>query len=59
MSENVNSGHYVYRVDAVDLDAQPRLQYSLDPFNSEARNEEGSIVKVRLSFSLTHVTQST
>ncbi|XP_050735758.1 cadherin-23-like isoform X6 [Eriocheir sinensis] len=45
VSENVNSGHYVHRVEAVDLDAEPRLKYSLDPFNSEARNEEGSIVK--------------
>ncbi|MPC29093.1 Cadherin-23 [Portunus trituberculatus] len=43
--ENVNSGFYVHRVEAVDLDAQPRLRYSLDPQNSEARNEEGAIVK--------------
>lgn len=43
--ENVHSGFYVHRVEAVDLDAQPRLQYSLDPQNSEARNEEGTIVK--------------
>lgn len=49
MYENVNSGFYVHRVEAVDLDAQPRLQYSLDPHSSEARNEEGSIVKVRLA----------
>lgn len=47
--ENVNSGFYVHRVEAVDLDSQPRLKYSLDPLNSEARNEEGSIVKVRQS----------
>lgn len=43
--ENVNSGFYVHRLEAVDLDAHPRLQYSLDPYNSEARNEEGAIVK--------------
>ncbi|XP_071547485.1 cadherin-23 isoform X3 [Panulirus ornatus] len=43
--ENEDIGFYVHQVEAVDLDARPRLRYSLDADNSEARNEEGAIVK--------------
>ncbi|XP_063590983.1 cadherin-23-like [Penaeus indicus] len=43
--ENEESGFYVHRVEAVDLDARPKLRYSIDALNSEARNEEGVIVK--------------
>lgn len=45
--ENEESGFYVHRVEAVDLDARPKLRYSIDALNSEARNEEGVIVKVK------------
>lgn len=38
-------GQPVYRVVATDLDAKPVLRYRIDPDNSEARNEEGTIVK--------------
>ncbi|KAK3865196.1 hypothetical protein Pcinc_029183 [Petrolisthes cinctipes] len=43
--ENENSGLFVHRVEAEDLDARPRLRYYIDPFTSSARNEEGAIVK--------------
>ncbi|XP_076057455.1 cadherin 88C isoform X2 [Oratosquilla oratoria] len=43
--ENVNVGHYVAKVEAQDLDARPILRFSLDPAHSEARNEDGAIVK--------------
>ncbi|XP_064108915.1 cadherin-23-like isoform X3 [Macrobrachium nipponense] len=43
--ENEAVGHYVHRVEAVDLDAHPRLRYSIDIESSEARNELGAIVK--------------
>ncbi|XP_069185641.1 cadherin-23 isoform X4 [Procambarus clarkii] len=43
--ENEDIGSYVHRVEAVDLDARPRLRYSIDAESSEARNEEGAIVK--------------
>lgn len=48
MFENEDIGFYVHQVEAVDLDARPRLRYSLDADNSEARNEEGAIVKVKI-----------
>ena len=38
-------GHPVYRVVATDLDAKPVLRYRIDPDNTEARSEEGTIVK--------------
>lgn len=43
--ENTPVGTYVYRLIANDLDAKPMLRYHLDPSTSEARSEEGSIVK--------------
>ncbi|KAK4293967.1 hypothetical protein Pmani_033375 [Petrolisthes manimaculis] len=43
--ENENTGFFVHRVEAEDLDARPRLRYYIDPFTSSARNEEGAIVK--------------
>lgn len=42
----------MHRVEAVDLDARPKLRYSIDALNSEARNEEGVIVKVTWKFFL-------
>ncbi|KAK7024511.1 Cadherin-23 [Halocaridina rubra] len=45
VAENEIIGFYVHRVEAVDLDARPRLRYSIDIENSEARNELGAIVK--------------
>lgn len=50
MYENEYIGDYVHRVEAVDFDARPQLRYSIDADNSEARNEEGAIVKVCRSF---------
>lgn len=38
-------GQPVYKVVATDLDAKPVLRFRIDPDNSEARNEEGTIVK--------------
>lgn len=43
--ENVNVGEYVYRVIANDQDMLPILRYRIDANNSEARNEEGTILK--------------
>ncbi|CAL4059672.1 unnamed protein product [Meganyctiphanes norvegica] len=43
--ENVDPGHFVTRVQALDPDGQPVLRYSIDAEHSEARNEEGAIVK--------------
>lgn len=45
VTENTPVGTYVYRLIANDLDAKPMLRYHLDPNTSEARSEEGSIVK--------------
>lgn len=43
--ENTNVGEYVYRVVATDPDDKPILRYRIDPENSEARNEDGTILK--------------
>ncbi|KAJ1522204.1 hypothetical protein ONE63_002512 [Megalurothrips usitatus] len=43
--ENTPVGQPVYKVVATDLDAKPVLRYRIDPDNSEARTEEGTIVK--------------
>ncbi|XP_063244010.1 cadherin-23 [Bacillus rossius redtenbacheri] len=44
--ENTQVGQHVHRVRAVDPDARPVLKYRLDAGSSEARSEEGTIVKV-------------
>nr|CAD7428205.1 unnamed protein product [Timema monikensis] len=38
-------GKYVHNIRAVDPDEKPLLRYRISPENSEARNEEGTIVK--------------
>lgn len=45
IKENINVGEYVYRVIANDQDTLPILRYRIDANNSEARNEEGTILK--------------
>nr|CAD7259201.1 unnamed protein product [Timema shepardi] len=43
--ENTQVGKYVHNIRAVDPDEKPLLRYRISPENSEARNEEGTIVK--------------
>nr|CAD7572447.1 unnamed protein product [Timema californicum] len=43
--ENTQVGKYVHNIRAVDPDEKPLLRYHISPENSEARNEEGTIVK--------------
>nr|CAD7402106.1 unnamed protein product [Timema poppensis] len=43
--ENTQVGKYVHNIRAVDPDEKPLLRYRISPESSEARNEEGTIVK--------------
>ncbi|XP_034949613.1 uncharacterized protein [Chelonus insularis] len=45
--ENTQVGAYVHRVVANDPDIAPVLRYRIDPNSSEARNEEGTLIKVQ------------
>lgn len=45
IKENVNVGEYVYRLVAKDQDALPILRYRIDWNHTEARNEEGTIIR--------------
>lgn len=40
-------GAYVHRVVANDPDIAPILRYRIDPNSSEARNEEGTLIRVQ------------
>lgn len=44
--ENTVVGTVIHKVIAHDSDANPMLRYSLDPSVSEARSEEGIIIKL-------------
>ncbi|XP_062536316.1 cadherin-23 isoform X2 [Armigeres subalbatus] len=44
--ENTPVGTYAYRLIANDLDREPILRYYMDSNTSEARSEEGALVKV-------------
>uniref|UniRef100_A0A1B0CCE9 Putative cadherin egf lag seven-pass g-type receptor n=1 Tax=Lutzomyia longipalpis TaxID=7200 RepID=A0A1B0CCE9_LUTLO len=46
VKENTPVGTYVFRLIATDPDVKPILRYSVDPATSEARSEEGAIVKL-------------
>ncbi|XP_066601612.1 cadherin-23 [Prorops nasuta] len=43
--ENTQVGAYVHRVIAIDPDIAPILRYRIDPNSSEARNEEGTLIR--------------
>nr|XP_012151361.1 PREDICTED: cadherin-23 [Megachile rotundata] len=45
--ENTQVGAYVHRVVANDPDISPVLRYRIDPNSSEARNEEGTLIKIQ------------
>ncbi|OAD57365.1 Cadherin-23 [Eufriesea mexicana] len=45
--ENTQVGAYVHRVVANDPDIAPILRYRIDPNSSEARNEEGTLIKIQ------------
>lgn len=45
VKENINVGEYIYKVIATDPDEKPILRYRIDLENSEARNEDGTILK--------------
>ncbi|XP_033230917.1 cadherin-23 isoform X2 [Belonocnema kinseyi] len=45
--ENTQVGAYVHRVVANDPDIAPILRYRIDPNSSEARNEEGTLIRVQ------------
>ncbi|XP_018055353.1 PREDICTED: uncharacterized protein LOC108691909 [Atta colombica] len=45
--ENTQVGAYVHRIVAQDPDVTPILRYRVDPNSSEARNEEGTLIKVQ------------
>nr|XP_033326560.1 cadherin-23 isoform X1 [Megalopta genalis]XP_033326561.1 cadherin-23 isoform X1 [Megalopta genalis]XP_033326562.1 cadherin-23 isoform X1 [Megalopta genalis] len=45
--ENTQVGSYVHRVVANDPDIAPILRYRIDPNSSEARNEEGTLIKIQ------------
>jgi cadherin 23 len=44
--ENTRVGTHVCRVSALDPDDKPVLRYTIDADNSEARGEEGTLIKV-------------
>lgn len=44
--ENTPVGTEIYRVQASDLDEAPILRYQINRSNSEARNEDGTLVKL-------------
>lgn len=45
LNENTPVGTIIYKLEAHDLDANPKLRYYLDPNVSEARSEEGVLIK--------------
>lgn len=45
LKENLQVGKQIYRVIATDLDEHPVLRYHIDANSSEARSEEGAIIK--------------
>ncbi|KAK1135246.1 hypothetical protein K0M31_008017 [Melipona bicolor] len=45
--EGKTVGAYVHRVVANDPDIAPILRYRIDPNSSEARNEEGTLIKIQ------------
>ncbi|XP_067000515.2 cadherin-23 [Anabrus simplex] len=45
VKENTQVGRYVHQVKATDADEKPILRYQLDQASSEARNEEGTIIR--------------
>ncbi|CAL1677979.1 unnamed protein product [Lasius platythorax] len=45
--ENTQVGAYVHRIMAQDPDVAPILRYRVDPNSSEARNEEGTLIKIQ------------
>ncbi|XP_026823897.1 uncharacterized protein LOC105277425 isoform X1 [Ooceraea biroi] len=45
--ENTQVGAYVHRVVAQDPDVAPILRYRVDSNSSEARNEEGTLIKIQ------------
>ncbi|XP_069668723.1 cadherin-23 isoform X2 [Periplaneta americana] len=45
VKENTQVGQFVHHVIAVDPDDKPVLRYHIDAENSEARSEEGTIIK--------------
>lgn len=45
INENTPVGSYVYKLVAHDLDVNPKLRYYLDRNVSEARSEEGILIK--------------
>ncbi|XP_046805505.1 cadherin-23 [Lucilia cuprina] len=44
--ENTPVGTEIYKIQANDSDETPIIRYKINPLNSEARNEEGSVVKL-------------
>ena len=44
--ENTPVGTEIYKIQANDSDETPIIRYKINPKNSEARNEEGSVVKL-------------
>ncbi|XP_044002013.1 cadherin-23 isoform X2 [Aphidius gifuensis] len=47
INENTHVGAYVHRIIANDPDIAPNLRYKIDQNTSEARNEEGTIIKIQ------------
>ncbi|XP_011499950.1 PREDICTED: cadherin-23 [Ceratosolen solmsi marchali] len=45
--ENTQAGAYVHRIVANDPDIAPILRYRIDPNSSEARNEEGTLIRIQ------------
>lgn len=45
--ENTHVGAYVHRIVAIDPDIAPNLRYKIDPNSSEARNEEGTLIRIQ------------
>lgn len=45
--ENTQVGAYVHRIVANDPDIAPILRYKIDPNSSEARNEEGTLIRIQ------------
>lgn len=46
IKENVPVGYFVYKIQAIDLDDSAVLEYSLNLNESEAKNEDGVLVKL-------------
>ncbi|GLH04217.1 Cadherin-87A [Gryllus bimaculatus] len=45
VKENTQVGQYIHKIQAIDPDDKPILRYRLDASNSEARSEEGTLIK--------------